>query len=73
MQRYRVNPGTPAHVASVNDRADWRPYQTKKLCEFDEPISRSRSQVTFRRGRWLLRVKPGDVRVHNGIRWQPFK
>ncbi len=73
MQKFAVDRGTMGGVAKVVDRDNWRSWTTTKRLEFDEPVSRTRTMVTFRRGRWLLRVKILDVRMHNGYRWVNMK
>lgn len=69
MQTFRVKAGVHCEVVHVNDRRHWRSHVTKRQNTFDEPVSRTRTFVVFRSGRWFLRVKRADVMVHNGIRW----
>ncbi len=73
MQSFRIKPGVPCEVCKQNDRTRWWPYQTPKENVFDQPISRSRVAVTFRTGRWLIRVKIRDVQQFNGYRWVGMK
>ncbi len=73
MQRFEVRQGAIGEVAKMNDRNKWRTWTTTKPLSFNEPISRTRTSVVFRSGRWLLRVKVIDVRMHNGYRWVPMK
>ncbi|TWT91308.1 hypothetical protein [Stieleria varia] len=73
MQSFRIEPGVPCEICKQNDRQHWRPYQTTKLNCFSEPVSRSRISVTFRSGRWLIRVKIRDVKQFNGYRWIAMK
>ncbi len=73
MQQFRIEAGTPGEVSKVNDRGQWRPWTTTKQLQFDEPISRTRTMVVFRDGRWLLRVRIIDVAMFNGYRWGKMK
>jgi len=73
VQSFRVKAGVRCQVCKANRRGDWISYQTTKVNEFDEPVGRTRSAVTFRQGRWLLRVKPHQVEVFNGLRWVRMK
>lgn len=69
MQAFRVSKGTRVEVCHVNDRSRWRGHCTCKHSEFSEPIGRTRTQVVFRSGKWMMRVKVRDVRIFNGYRW----
>ena len=73
MQRFEFRQGAMGEVAKMNDRSHWRTWTTTKPLQFDEPISRTRTTVVFRSGRWLLRVKVLDVKMHNGYRWVEMK
>ena len=69
MQRFEVRQGAIGEVAMISDLNQWRSWTTTKPLSFDEPVSRTRTMVVFRSGRWLLRVKVIDVKMHNGYRW----
>lgn len=69
MQSFRVSKGSGVEICQVSDRSRWRPHVTRLESEFAEPISRTRTQVVFRRGKWLMRVKVRDVKIFNGYRW----
>ena len=73
MQSFRVRAGVAVEICKANNRADWNAFTTTKINTFDEPISRTRSTVIFRSGRWLLRVKPHHVEIFNGLRWVRLK
>ncbi|QDV46312.1 hypothetical protein Enr13x_62210 [Stieleria neptunia] len=73
MQSFRVSRGVRVEVCKANRRGDWVSFTTTKTNTFDEPISRTRSTVVFRDGRWLLRVKPHQVEMFNGLRWVRMK
>ncbi len=73
MQQFQIETGTSGEVTKVTERDQWQPWTTTKQLQFTEPISRTRTLVVFRSGRWLLRVKIIDVRMHNGYRWQAMK
>ena len=73
MQTFRVKSGVEVEVCQANHRTDWSPFTTTKVNEFDEPISRTRSTVIFRSGRWMMRVKPHHVEMFNGLRWVRLK
>lgn len=73
MQSFRVKLGIRVEVCRANNRVDWISFTTTKINTFDEPISRTRSSVIFRDGRWLMRVKPQEVEMFNGMRWVRLK
>lgn len=73
MQRFEVRQGAIGEVAMISDLHQWRSWTTTKPLSFDEPVSRTRTKVVFRSGRWLLRVKVIDVKMHNGYRWVAMK
>ncbi|MDV6032596.1 MAG: hypothetical protein F9B45_21425 [Phycisphaera sp. RhM] len=73
MQSFRVGRGIQVEICKANHRSEWISYKTTKTNHFDEPIGRTRSTVVFRDGRWLLRVKPHDVEMFNGLRWIRLK
>ncbi|QEF97244.1 hypothetical protein Mal15_12830 [Stieleria maiorica] len=73
MQSFRIGKGIQVEVCKASNRAEWTPYTTTKTNTFDEPVSRTRSTVVFRSGRWLLRVKPHHVEMFNGLRWLRLK
>lgn len=73
MQRFEVRQGAIGEVAMISDLNQWRSWTTTKPLSFDEPVSRTRTMVVFRSGRWLLRVKVIDVKMHNGYRWVAMK
>ncbi|KAA5545447.1 hypothetical protein FYK55_07300 [Roseiconus nitratireducens] len=73
MQMFRVPSGIHGEVRMANRPEHWIPYTTKMQSDFDEPVSRTRTTVVFRSGRWLLRVKRHDVQLYNGIRWIRMK
>ena len=73
MQTFRVKSGVEVEICKANNRADWSPFTTTKVSTFDEPISRTRSTVVFRSGRWMMRVKPHQVEMFNGLRWVRLK
>lgn len=73
MQQFRIEAGTPGEVSWVTDRGQWQRWTTTKRSEFAEPISRTRTMVVFRDGRWLLRVRIIDVAMFNGYRWVRMK
>ncbi|MCO8124511.1 hypothetical protein NHH03_22420 [Stieleria sp. TO1_6] len=72
MQSFKVAAGVFVEVCEVNQR-NWRSFKTTKENRFNEPISRTRSTVLFRSGRWMMRVKPDFVQMHNGLRWVRMK
>lgn len=73
MDRFEVRQGAIGEVAKMSDRKRWRRWTTTKPLSFAEPVSRTRATVVFRTGRWLLRVKVIDVKMHNGYRWVAMK
>ena len=73
MLEFQVREGVVGEIAKVTDRSHWRRWITTKTITFKEPERRSRTTVVFRSGRWLLRVKISDVRMHDGVRWKPMK
>ncbi len=73
MQTFRVGKGVSVEICKANQRTHWTAHVTRKVNTFREPISRSRSMVVFRRGPWMLRVKPHHVEMFNGIRWVRLK
>ena len=73
MQSFRVRAGVEVEICKANNRADWFSFTTTRTNTFEEPLSRTRSTLVFRRGRWLLRVKPHQVEVFNGLRWLSLK
>ncbi|MCA9138247.1 MAG: hypothetical protein KDB00_15855 [Planctomycetales bacterium] len=73
MQTFRIHADVQVEICKANNRAQWVPFKTTKINTFDEPISRTRSTVVFRSGRWLLRVRPHHVEIFNGLRWVRLK
>ena len=73
MQSFRVREGISVEVCKANNRSEWFAHVTTKESVFSEPVSRSRSVIVFRRGPWMLRVKPHNVEMYNGIRWMRLK
>lgn len=70
--RYHVRWGASAEISQVVDRAHWQAWTTRIPLTFDEPYSRSGYKVTFRRGRWLLRVHQDDVLIYDGCGFIPL-
>lgn len=70
--RYHVRWGASAEVCRVGDRDSCRPWTTTKPLTFGGPFQRRGYHVTFRRGRWLLRVHQGDVMIYNGMDFMPL-
>lgn len=68
MQQFKVEAGTWGEVC--RDGGQWKPWVTTTDLLFDEPVRRTRTSITFRRGAWLLKVKVIDVWMHNGMRWR---